>query len=281
LSRIDLHTHTTASDGSLSPTDLVQLAKQQGVSALAVTDHDSVSGLPEAMVAGERFGISIIPGIEISCLYEDIELHILGYFINPDDPRLKAALIHYLASREDRNPKIIECLQRLGLDVTYDEVREFAGAGTIGRPHIAQILVKKGYVLSVAEAFDCFLGDGALAYVGRILPPASEAIALIRDIGGAPVLAHPVYTQRINQSFTDVCARLKNLGLAGVEAIYSSHTPPQTDRFRSIAREHGLVTTGGSDFHGDSKPEILVGTGYGNLKVSGDLLEPLQAFSSR
>jgi predicted metal-dependent phosphoesterase TrpH len=259
----------------------VQLASQQGVSALAITDHDSVRGLPEALAAGERLGIRIIPGIEISCLYEDVELHILGYFINAGHPRLDAALIAYLASREDRNPKIIDRLHALGLEITYDEVRELAGTATIGRPHIAHVLVKKGYVSSVAEAFDCFLGDGALAYVDRVLPSADEAIGLIRDIGGVPVLAHPVYTQRIKQSFHEVCARLKNVGLAGVEAIYSSHTPPQTDRFRSMAREHGLVATGGSDFHGDSKPEILVGTGYGNLKVSGDLLEPLEALSSR
>src|SRR6266496_895302 len=173
MPRIDLHTHTTASDGSLSPTDLVQLAKQQGVAALAITDHDSVQGLPEAIAAGALTGVAIIPGIEISCLYEEIELHILGYFINQDDPRLKEALTHYVSSREDRNPKIIERLRQLDCDLSYDEVKDFAGSATVGRPHIAQILVRKGYVHSVAEAFDRYLADGAAAYVGRVLPSAS------------------------------------------------------------------------------------------------------------
>jgi predicted metal-dependent phosphoesterase TrpH len=276
MSRIDLHTHTTASDGSLSPTELVQLAKQQGVSALAVTDHDSVAGLPDAMAAGKQLGVTIIPGIEISCLYEDVELHILGYFINPDDTRLKSALLQYLSSREDRNPQVIERLCRLGLDLTYLEVRAFAGSATVGRPHIAQILLQKGYVASVADAFDRYLADGAPAYVSRALPAASEAIGLIRAIGGVPVLAHPVYAGRLKQTFDETCAKLKALGLAGLETLYSSHTQRQTDRFRSLAREHGLLVTGGSDFHGDSKPDILVGTGYGNLKVSAELLEQVQ-----
>jgi predicted metal-dependent phosphoesterase TrpH len=281
VARIDLHTHTTASDGSLSPSELVQLAKQQGVSALAVTDHDSVEGLPEAIEAGERLGVTIISGIEISCLYEEVELHILGYFINQHDPRLKPALAHYLASREDRNPKIIERLRQLGFDLTYDEVKNFAGAATICRPHIAQILLQKGYVASVADAFDRFLGDDGPAYVSRALPTASEAISLIREVGGFAVLAHPAYAGRLRQSFNELCVTLKGFGLSGLETLYSSHTQQQTDRFRSVAREHGLLITGGSDFHGETKPEILVGTGYGNLKVPPELLEPMRALSSQ
>src|SRR5438105_14554736 len=154
MSRIDLHTHTTASDGSLSPTELVQLAKQQGVSALAVTDHDSVAGIPDAMAAGEQLGVTIIPGIEISCLYEDVELHILGYFINPDDPRLKSALLQYLSSREDRNPQIIERLCRLGLALTYLGSSAFGGSATVGRPHMDQLLLRNGYAASVRAECD-------------------------------------------------------------------------------------------------------------------------------
>lgn len=274
--RIDLHSHTTASDGSLSPEELVQLAKQQGVVALAVTDHDSVASLPRAQAEGERLGIEIIPSIEISCLYEDVELHILGYFINAEDPRLEATLRQYLTSRDDRNPKIIERLRELGCDLTYEEVKTFAGSATIGRPHIAQVLLRKGYVNSVSDAFDRYLTDGGPAYVPRVLPTPKEAIGLIRQIGGIPVLAHPVYTARIQKPFDHVCAMLKGFGLMGIETIYSSHTQQQTDRFRSIAREHQLLVTGGSDFHGDSKPNILVGTGYGNLGVPADLLEPMR-----
>ena len=278
--RIDLHTHTTASDGSLSPEELVQLAKHQGVAALAVTDHDSVAGLKRAGAEGARLGVEIIPGIEISCLYADVELHVLGYFINAEDPRLEATLAQYLASRNDRNPRIVERLRELGCDLTYEDVKAFAGSATVGRPHIAQVLLRNGYVKSVAEAFDRYLADGGPAYVPRVLPTPAAAIGLIRQIGGLPILAHPVYTSRLKEPFEQVCATLKNVGLMGIESLYSSHTQQQTDRYRSVAREHALLVTGGSDFHGDSKPNILVGTGYGNLGIPADLLEPMRALVS-
>ena len=275
--RIDLHTHTTASDGSLSPEELVQLAKHQGVSALAVTDHDSVAGLHRAKAEGERLGIEIIPGIEISCLYGGIELHILGHFINAENPRLEAMLTTYLASRDERNPRIVERLRELGCDLSYEEVKAFAGPGTIGRPHIAQVLLRKGYVGSIAEAFDRYLADGGPAYVPRALPTPAEAIGLIRQIGGIPILAHPVYISRLREPIEQICATLKNAGLLGIESLYSTHTRQQTDRYLIIAREQGLLVTGGSDFHGDVKPDILVGTGFGNLEVQADLLEPMRA----
>jgi predicted metal-dependent phosphoesterase TrpH len=219
----------------------------------------------------------VIPGIEISCLHRGIELHILGYFIDPDHPQLKPTLARYLSSREDRNPKIIERLCGLGIEVTYEEVKTLAGTGTIGRPHIARIMLKKGYVSSVTDAFDRYLADGGPAYVARVLPSAQEAISFLRSIGGVPVLAHPTYGDRLKISSDQLCAELKSLGLAGLETLYSSHTAQQTDRFRSIAREQALLMTGGSDFHGESKPDILVGTGYGNLKVPLELLEEIQA----
>ncbi len=280
MMRIDLHTHTTASDGSLSPEELVRHAKQQGVSALAVTDHDSVAGLTRAATEGERQGVEIIPGIEISCLYGKVELHVLGYFINAQDPRLQATLPKYLASRNNRNPRIVKRLRELGCDLTYEDVMAFAGPATVGRPHIAQVLLRKGYVRSVAEAFDRYLAEGSPAYVPRALPTPAEAIGLIKQIGGVPVLAHPVYTSRLKEPFEQICATLKNVGLMGIEAIYSSHTQQQTDHYRRVAREQELLVTGGSDFHGDSKPNILAGTGYGNLVIPADLLEPMRALVS-
>lgn len=276
MARIDLHTHTTASDGSLSPEDLVRLAKHQGVSALAVTDHDSVAGLKRADDEGVRQGVEIIPGIEISCLYRDVELHILGYFINPEDPRLQPTLDKYLASRNARNPRIVKRLRELGLDLTYEEVKDFAGSATVGRPHIAQVLLRKGYVKSVSEAFDRYLADGGPAYVPRVLPTPAEAIGLIKQVGGISVLAHPVYASRLKEPFDQVCLTLKGWGLLGLEAIYSTHTQQQTDRYSSTAKELGLLITGGSDFHGVAKPTIQVGTGYGTLKVPSDLLEPMR-----
>ena len=278
--RIDLHSHTTASDGSLTPEELVRLAKQQGVTALAVTDHDTIAGLPRAIAEGERAGMEVIPGIEISCLYGGTELHILGYFINPDDPHLETALAQYRASREDRNQRIVQRLQELGCDLSYADVKAIAGSATVGRPHIAQALIRKGYVKSVSEAFDRYLADDAPAYVPRLLPSPAEAIGLIRQIGGIPVLAHPVYTSRLKEPFEQVCATLKGLGLLGIEAIYSSHNRQQTNRYRSIASNQGLLISGGSDFHGEAKPNLLVGTGYGNLKVPADLLEPMRALAT-
>jgi predicted metal-dependent phosphoesterase TrpH len=278
--RIDLHAHTTASDGSLAPEELVRLAKQQGVATLAVTDHDTIAGLSQAMAEGEQVGVEIIPGIEISCLYGETELHILGYFINPGDPHLEPALAQYRASREDRNPRIVQRLQELGCDLTYAEVKAAAGTATIGRPHIAQALVRRGYVNSVSEAFDRYLADGAPAYLPRLLPSPAEAIGLIRQIGGIPVLAHPVYASCLKEPFEQVCATLKELGLLGIEAIYSSHNRRQTDRYRSISSNQGLLVTGGSDFHGETKPNLLVGTGYGNLAVPPDLLEPIRALAA-
>jgi predicted metal-dependent phosphoesterase TrpH len=278
--RIDLHAHTTASDGSLTPEELVRLAKQQGVATLAVTDHDTVAGLSRAITEGRQAGVDIIPGIEISCLYGETELHILGYFINPDDPLLKPALTRYLASREERNPRIVQRLQELGCALTYAEVKEAAGAATVGRPHIAQALVRRGYVNSVSEAFDRYLADDAPAYIPRLLPSPAEAIGLIRQIGGIPVLAHPAYTSRLREPFEQVCETLKGLGLLGIEAIYSSHSRQQTDRYRSVSNNQGLLVTGGSDFHGEAKPNLLVGTGYGNLIVTPDLLEPMRALAA-
>jgi predicted metal-dependent phosphoesterase TrpH len=279
MARIDLHTHSTASDGSLTPEQLVQSAKRQGVTALAVTDHDTIAGLPGAMSEGERIGVTIIPGIEISCLYGTTELHILGFFIDPDDPRLAPALASYWASREERNPRIVQRLQELGCDLTYADVKAVAGAATIGRPHIAQALLRKGYVRSVSEAFDRYLADDAPAYIPRPLPPPIEAIGLIKQIGGVPVLAHPVYTARLQEPFEQVCATLKGVGLLGLECLYSSHNQRQTDRYCGVAREQGLLVTGGSDFHGEAKPSLLVGTGYGSLDIPADLLEPIRAMS--
>ena len=280
MGRIDLHSHTTASDGSLTPEELVRLAKQQGVATLAVTDHDTVSGLPQAIAEGERAGVEIIPGIEISCLYGTTELHILGYFINPDDPHLAPALITHQASRDERNPRIVERLRELGCELTYADIKVAAGNATVGRPHIAQALVRMGYVTSVSEAFDRYLADSAPAYIPRLLPSPGEAIGLIRKIGGIPVLAHPVYTSRTKEPFEQVCETLKGLGLLGIEAIYSSHNRQQTDRYCSISKNQGLLVTGGSDFHGETKPNLLVGTGYGNLSVPSDLLEPMRALAA-
>ncbi|MGH7166018.1 MAG: PHP domain-containing protein [Nitrospiraceae bacterium] len=274
--RIDLHLHTTYSDGSRSPADVLALAKAAGVSALAITDHDTVDGLPDALEAGARLGIEVIPGIEISSRYGESELHILGYLLDWHDPELLHRLAHLRASRHRRNPRIIEKLNELGLALTYEEVKALAGTDSVGRPHIARVLMDKGYVTSAKEAFDRYLAEGAAAYVPRELPEPAAAIAWIRAARGIPVLAHPTWVKANGAGLLALCEKLKAEGLAGIEVHYSTHKPQQTAEYLNLATRLDLLVTGGSDFHGLTKPDIEVGVGRGNLKVPEKLLEPLK-----
>ena len=275
MSRLDLHLHTTFSDGSRTPTDVLALAGKAQVSALAITDHDTVAGLPEAIAAGRSLGIEVIPGIELSSRWGQTELHILGYFLDWNDLELQRQLTRFQEARHVRNPRIIEKLNALGMDLTYDEVRSLAGNDSIGRPHIARMLIEKGYVTSAKEAFDRYLADGAAAHVPRELPEPAEAIAIIRAARGIPVLAHPSWLDR-SEGIYKICEQLKAVGLAGIEVHYSSHRPEQTAAYLDIARRLDLLVTGGSDFHGVTKPDVEVGIGRGQLKVPEALLEPLR-----
>lgn len=274
--RIDLHLHTTHSDGSLPPAGVLALAHEANVTALAITDHDITSGLPEAMKAGADYGIDVIPGIEISSRYLDTELHILGYFLDWQDPLLNERLTQLRASRHQRNPQIIKKLQDLGLAITYDEVQQLAGTESVGRPHIARVLMAKGYVSSAKEAFDRYLANGGPAFVPRDLPEPATAIQWIREAHGVPVLAHPTWVPATGAALVTLCGELKAAGLGGIEAHYSTHKPKQTAEYLQLAQRLDLLVTGGSDFHGLTKPDIDVGTGRGDLKVPEKLLEPLR-----
>jgi len=276
MSRIDLHLHTTHSDGSQTPAEVVKLAHEAGVSALAITDHDITTGLPEAMAAGQALGIEIIPGIEISSRHGESELHVLGYFLKWEDAQLNERLTTLRESRHRRNPKIVELLQAAGIDITYDEVRAVAGSDSVGRPHIARVLMDKKVVTSAREAFDRFLAEGKPAYVPRDLPSPADAIRWIREAGGLAVLAHPTWVKTVEGTLTDLARQLKEQGLDGVEVHYSTHTPRQTREYLSLAKTLGLLVTGGSDFHGLTKPDIEVGTGKGSLHVPDHLLPKLK-----
>ncbi|OQW62651.1 MAG: hypothetical protein A4S17_01285 [Proteobacteria bacterium HN_bin10] len=275
-SRIDLHLHTTHSDGSLPPAEVVALAKQASVVALAITDHDILSGIAEAAEAGRAVGIEVIPGVEISSRYGDSELHMLGYYLDVSDRTLADRLAQLRAGRRDRNPRIIERLRALDMEITYEEVAALAGTESVGRPHIARVLMQKGYVQSAKEAFDRYLAEGRPAHVARELPEPAEAIRWIREAGGVPVLAHPLWTKLNEQGLLTLCQTLKNEGLGGIEVHYSTHKKSQTSEYLNIAKRLDLLVTGGSDFHGVTKPDIEVGVGRGGLKVSPKLLEPLQ-----
>ncbi len=280
MPRLDLHLHTTHSDGSLPPAEVLALAHKAGVTALAITDHDITTGLPEALEAGARLGIDVIPGVEISSRFGENELHILGYFLDWQDQALDTRLAGLRASRHRRNPLIIEQLRALGCDITYDEVKELAGTESVGRPHIAHVLMKKGYVKSAKKAFDRFLAHGKPAYVPRELPEPVEAMAWIRAANGVPVLAHPLWARQDGEGLFKLCEKLKAEGLGGMEVHYSTHNPKQTAALLDIARRLDLLVTGGSDFHGLTKPDIEVGVGRGGLTIPVKLLDPLRKAAS-
>jgi predicted metal-dependent phosphoesterase TrpH len=276
MSRIDLHLHTTHSDGSFSTGEVMAFAKQAGLTALAITDHDIVNGIPEATALGQELGIEVVPGVEISSRLGESELHILGYFLNWTDPILAQRLSTLRDSRHLRNPKIVQRLNDLGIPITYEEVRALAGTESVGRPHIARLLMEKKFVTSAKEAFDRYLANGRPAFVDRELPLPAEAVRWIREAGGVPVLAHPTWVRTSADGLRGLVRDLKAAGLGGIEVHYSTHTPSQTTEYLDLAKQCDLLVTGGSDFHGVTKPDIEVGIGRGQLKVSGKLLDPLR-----
>lgn len=275
---IDLHIHTTCSDGSLTPSQVVQYAKEKGLKAIAITDHDTIDGNEEALKEGTHQDIEVIPGVEISVDYSPGSMHMLGYFITTDDTALQEKLTLLQDSRADRNPKIIEKLKELGLALTYDEVVQESGGGQVGRPHIAQVLLKKGCVKNIQEAFDKYLGKGAPAYSDKFRLGAEEAITTITDAGGIPVLAHP-FTLHCKGSgeLEALIKKLVSTGLQGIEVYYSEHNQRQVSHYRKLAEQYNLAITGGSDFHGKNMKGIDLGTGRGNLKVPYSLCENLRS----
>ncbi len=275
LKYIDLHTHTTASDGSMTPADLIRHAFDKGLAAVAVTDHDTVSGIGQALEEGDRLGIEVIAGVEISVDFTT-EMHLLGYFLNGHCEPILKTLEDLRERREERNPRIVNKLNELGFDITMEEVNGNAGGGNVGRPHIARVMIEKGYVNNIDEAFEKYLSSGRPAYFkkDKLLP--QEGIAEITRSGGIPVLAHPFFIGLPYGQLDQLVKELAGYGLKGIEAYYSWHTEEQTSSLLRIARKHGLLVTGGSDFHGSFKPDIEIGTGTGSLKVPYSLLTGLK-----
>ncbi|HFC97174.1 MAG TPA: PHP domain-containing protein [Thermosulfurimonas dismutans] len=275
---VDLHTHSTASDGTYRPAELVRLAQGEGLYALALTDHDTVEGLSEALSAAKEAGLRFVPGVEISVRFEGSgHCHILGYFVDPENEVLRRTLSLLQRAREERNAKMVEKLQALGVEITLEEVAARAGGGEIGRPHFAALLVEKGVVRSPEEAFEKYLRKGAPAYVPKARLSPEEAFSAIRAGGGIAVLAHPVHLRLSPEELTRYVARLKELGLSGIEAYYTDHSPEFTALCLELARRFELVPTGGSDFHGRNKPDIKLGRGLGNLRVPDECYDRLYA----
>jgi predicted metal-dependent phosphoesterase TrpH len=276
MDRIDLHTHSSYSDGSFSPGQLVQLAKNKGFRAIALTDHDTVAGLEEAIAAGKELGVEVVPGVEISAQYPPGTMHILGYYLRPSHPELLRALEKLQEARAARNPKIIKRLQALGLEISWTEVHDLSG-GQVGRPHIAQVLLRRGYVSSINEAFSRYLKKGAIAYVEKFRFPPQEAIAMILRAGGLAALAHP-FTLGVGNpgELTSLVRELQAMGLEGMEVFYPEHTEEMTGVYQDVAKGLGLLCTGGSDFHGDLKNGSHLGAGVETPNLDYALLQAIK-----
>lgn len=246
MSSGDFHTHSTRSDGTLTPTQLVELAWRNGVRVLALTDHDTLEGIAEARAAaGELSGMQLIPGVELSCDLPDTELHIVGLFVDPDDEKLTAELARLRDGRVERGRAIVGALARLGVPIEWDRVREIAGDASIGRPHIAQALLERGHVGSIREAFDRYLAHNGPAYARREKLEPEDAIAMIEAAGGVAVFAHPSFSH----DHDVVARRLAGAGLFGIEVYYKDYAPELVEELRLLADRLGLFALGGSDYH--------------------------------
>ena len=258
---IDLHVHSNISDGTMSPADVVKLAAKSGLSAIALTDHDTVDGIEEALAAGEKYGVEIIPGIEISADYKGGDLHILGFDIDYRDKNFAGKIKVCRDSRHERNLKMTEKIRQQGFDITWEMILERFGDNSITRAHFAKYLLDEGYVESKEEAFAKYLNPGCPCYVPREKVTPEQAVKMIIDAKGHPVLAHPMLYKLTHERVESVIVMLMSYGLQGIEAVYSLNSLEDDEFLRKLAKRHGLYITGGSDFHGAIKPDIQIGKG--------------------
>lgn len=273
--RIDLHTHSTASDGSMSPRELVRHAKERGLLAVALTDHDTIDGVDEALEEGAKIGIEVIAGVETSVDFNP-EMHILGYFFGDTYKNMEPTLEKLRINRAERNPKMVEKLNSMGFNISMEEVRAEAKGNIVARPHMASVLMKKGYVKSIQEAFEKYIADGKPAFVKKDKLTPEECIEAITKAGGIPVLAHPIFLDLSWAKLDELVARLVKAGLKGIEAYYVENKGNDTGNLLRLAIKYGIIATGGSDFHGSFKPDIEIGVGKGKLRVPYEVLENIK-----
>lgn len=274
---IDLHTHTTASDGTFAPAELVKLAQREGLQAVAVTDHDTTAGNAEAQQAGRQLDFEVVPGVEISADSPFGSVHIVGLYVDYTDEKMEATLRELREFREQRNRKMIVRLAELGIHITMDELLMEAGGDLVGRPHFAALLFKKGAVRTYKEAFDKYLKTGGAAYLDKKRLPADEAIQMIRDANGTSIIAHPfIIRKKDEKNFEQNIKYLVDCGIQGIEVFYTEHTRGEEALFTDLARRYNLVISGGSDFHGSVKPDIRLGRGFGDMNIPYNILENLK-----
>ncbi len=273
---IDLHLHSHCSDGTMSPAELVREAERKNVTAIAITDHDTVEGVEEALAEGEKRGIEVISGVEISAYLDDLPMHILGYGFHHEDASLKENLKKVQAARHERNLRILEKLYALGLPITEEELSIKSTTGQAGRPHIATLLVDKKIVKSMNEAFAIYLRKDGLAYAGRQELMAADAIDLIRKAGGVAVLAHPLTIDRTMIKLPSVLQALRQIKLAGIEAYYPTHSGSVRKKLVNLGKEYDMIITGGSDFHGSIRSGTKLGGNNKKQRVPYEIFEKLK-----
>lgn len=283
---IDLHVHSNVSDGTDKPSELVAYAYQKGLMAFALTDHDTVDGVAEAIAASKKLAtnehhLEVIPGVEISAGYHGRDIHILGLCLDNTDPHLVNTLHDVAMERGRRNEKMLKNLQDAGLSITMEDLKEGNEDAIITRAHFAKALLKKGYISSIKDAFTKYLDSNGPYYVPREYLSPKTAIELIRHAGGIAVLAHPLLYKMSPAELRALLSELKEYGLQGIEAVYSCNVGLDESFVRSLAREFDLVCTGGSDYHGSVKPDIDLGSGRGNLKIHSGILDDLKALKAQ
>ena len=274
MKRIDLHTHSLCSDGAQVPADVVRTAAEAGLAAIALSDHDCIDGVQEAIDTGKALGVEVIPAVELSA-QSDTELHILGYFIDIHNKKLQDMMAYALQVRDERQVEVCQKLNEQGF--TMDELREEANGKVLCRAHFAKIMVRKGYAESVKDAFNRYLSVGCYAYSNRQALTGPEAVSLIREAGGIAVAAHLHLIKMPDDQLKEYLKSLIPYGLDGIEGYYTDYTPDMEQRYRAMAEELGLVISGGTDYHGANKPHITIGKGKGDLEIPYSVLDGLRA----
>lgn len=276
MRQIDLHVHSDKSDGTFTPKALVDYALQKGLAAFALTDHDTIDGLSEALSYAEDKPVEVVPGVEFSTEYEGKDIHIVGLYIRYDEPSFGAKLQSFVDSRVERNIKMCRNLQNAGIDITFEKLCEEHPDAVITRAHYAAYLTEHGYVADRSEAFAKYVGDDCPYYIPREKITPSQAVDLILQAGGIPILAHPILYHMDKERLDNLVRKLKQDGLMGIETLYSSYTAQdERDMFR-LARKYDLLPSGGSDFHGENKPGLDLGCGYGKLFVPEEFLDNIK-----
>ena len=273
---IDLHVHSTASDGSLTPTEVVNRAAGLGLTAMALTDHDTVSGIDEALKAAKNLDMEVIPGIEVSCIYKENEIHILGLYIDHTNPELLSFLKEASRKRYDRNMEMLAAFNKDGFEITVEDLHCGNPKTVITRAHFARALLKRGYVSSVDQAFRKYLNPDRPYYRSRELITPEEVLNALQAAGGFPVLAHPLQYKLGWAGTEELVSMLKEHGLCGLECFHSSNNQDESGKLRKLAKKYALAPTGGSDFHGAAKPDIEIGSGRGGLRVSALYLDDIK-----